>query len=108
MARSSFRQISEDTYEAKEDILLRFGNLKVFIAKGETTDFMTAWIFKPLFKKPKYELAAAAHDILYKNKKYTRLLCDAMFYEALRQNGVHALIAGLCFIVVVCVGWTRY
>lgn len=79
--------------------LLRVKN--IIVPKGYITDFASFFLIKFGDK------AATVHDYCY-SKKMKRSQADAIYYEALRSEGISYIKSKACYLGVKAFGWYRY
>lgn len=108
-----FNKIGKDSWESEEDQVFTYGkgSISIDIEKGFKTDLASFPfpIYHLLNKEdPKYALPCAVHDKLYTIKQFSKLMSDAILYQALKEAGVNAKIRLTFFIVVSLFGWKRW
>lgn len=91
------------TRELVYEIGLKGSGLKVTVPAGFETDLASVprflWsIFPP--HDPHYAAAAVVHDYLYRWDGFTRVVADAVFYEAMRVLGTPKWKAKAMYIAV--------
>lgn len=92
-------------YRTTHDFAYEIGHegsgLLIEVPAGFETDLATVpRILWPILSPydPRYAAAAVIHDRLYKTPGFTRIVADAIFYEAARVLGTSRLRAGVMFI----------
>jgi len=108
-----FEQIGEDSWESTENQIFEYGKggISVLIEKGFVTDFATLpWIVKFFIDKtdPKYALPCAVHDKNYASKRFSKIMADAILYQALKESGVDPKIRLGFYLGVTFFGWCRW
>ncbi|MBW1635268.1 MAG: DUF1353 domain-containing protein [Deltaproteobacteria bacterium] len=109
-----FEKIGEKRWEATRDMEFFYGkndSLKAEIDEGFVTDFATipfpVCLIYPSDRED-YALPSAVHDRLYATKDYSKLMADAIFYQAMKESGVNLFTRTLFFIGVALFGWFRW
>lgn len=85
------------------EIGLKGSGLRVTVPTGFETDLASVPRFLwPIFAPhdPRYAAAAVLHDCLYRWDGFTRVVADAVFYEAMRALGTPRWKAKLMYIAV--------
>ena len=84
--------------------------LYIRVPKGFITDFASVprifWAILPPWDK--YGKAAVLHDYLYHSRKFIRILCDVIFYEAMVVLGVSRWKRWLLYLGVRIGGWIPF
>lgn len=85
------------------EIGLKGSGLRLLVPEGFQTDLMTMprifWPFLPPHD-PRYAAACVLHDYLCRWQGFSRVVADAVFYEALRVLGVGWFKATLIYAAV--------
>jgi len=100
------KHIENGIYELKED----FAYKNIIVPRGTKTDFASTpkwihWLYPP---QGKYSKASIIHDYMYNNKTDTRLICDAVFYDAMKDSKVNFFTRWIFFISVRIFGGRYY
>lgn len=84
-------QTTRTWFKLTDDLV--FGD--IVVPKGFDTNYASIEVFHNIFLFPIFALfagygnyASTVHDYLYSRQVYGRKECDAIFYEALREEGV--------------------
>ncbi|RLG10267.1 hypothetical protein DRN73_08220 [Candidatus Pacearchaeota archaeon] len=101
-------------WELLEEFDYYLGNLDsglcIKVPKGFVTDFASVprlfWLILPPWDK--YGKAAVLHDYLYHSGKFTRILCDTIFYEAMTVSNVSFWKRCILYLGVRIGGWLSY
>ncbi len=110
MNQDKFRQIRENRWAANEDIKFSYGkkdSFQITVEKDFDTDFASLPFPLNLFysKYGKYALPAAVHDKLYRTKEFGKIMADAVFYQAMKEEGVKLFTRLLFYIGLILLGW---
>ena len=80
------------------------------VPKGFITDFASVprlfWVILPPWER--YGKAAVLHDYLYQSQKFIRLMCDAIFFEAMTVLKVPKWKKYLLYLGVRVGGWVPF
>ena len=106
------RYIDGTTWEVAESFEYRVGHINsdwiITIPKDTPTDFVSIGILKAFVPdKWKYNKASVIHDYLYRKTNVSRVLCDAIFHEAMIAEGINRHAAAILFVGVSIFG-NRY
>jgi len=102
------------TWELLEEFDYYLGSpesgLFIRVPKGFITDFASVpRIFWPILPPwDKYGKAAVLHDYLYHSHRFIRLLCDAIFFEAMGVLGVSWWKRWVLYLGVRIGGWVPF
>ena len=102
--------IGEQAYELTEPLVYCNGLVSLQVNKG--FDFDGASIPKPLWSiigSPMtggYQRAGCLHDALYASEYFPREICDALFLEAMKIDGVSYIKRMAMYNAVRMFGWT--
>lgn len=58
------------------------------------------WLIVPWFPQGQMFIPAALHDYLTQKTKFSKYSCDAAFFDALKERGIHDIICRICYTAV--------
>ena len=96
-------------YRLLKNLMYFSGPLRIVVPKGFETDYASVprFLWNIIPPTGKYSRAAVVHDYLYRSQITSRVVADAIFYEAMRALGV----TWRCWIMYMAVrlfGWKPY
>lgn len=106
------RQLDDDTFELLHRLIYRNDDFEITIYKHFDFDGASIpRIFWSLIGSPmtgKYTKSGCLHDALYASKLFSREKCDSLFLEAMKSEGVGAILRYTIFRAVRIGGFMAY
>lgn len=103
-----FKKISQKKIKLLKNLHLNYKGIKVVIPKGFKTDGASIprvfwWFGKPFDGDTL--IPAVCHDWLYQKTDIPRLICDLIFLDMMKMDGVGLIKRWTYFKVVLIFGW---
>lgn len=106
------RDMSRDqTWILESPLIYENETYRITVLPGFDFDFASIpWFFRRVLPKngAKYDRASCLHDALYASKIFDKQYCDLIFYNAMLEDGVNALVASLMYEAVDTFGDSAY